>query len=412
MSHFLFAWELGGQTGHLHHIARVAAEITARGHRVTVATRNLEDAARVLGRLRVALVQAPMHLRPSTLPPSASYAELLFRVGYREAGTLAPLLHAWRTLIGLVAPDVLVAEHAPTALLAGRTLGIPRAMLGTGFMVPRLADPMPSLQPWALLDERRLEEADRTCLAVANGVLAAIGARPLAAVAELFDADARFLCTFPEIDPFAPRADASTGGPLPAAALPASDVPPLGDDAIFAYYSAAFPLFQTLLETLAAIGRPALVVATDAAPELVARTAGQRVQVIARQVPLAAVAGNAALAINYGSPGSASELLLAGRRLVSLPLHVEQYLLTHRLAGQGLARALGFSATLEKLAAVLRAALDDSALAENARAFAARHAGYDPATTLQTVTDRIEALASGQRATKPQSAAPASSAST
>ncbi len=408
MSHILFAWELGGATGHLHHVGRLAKSLGERGHRVTIATRNLRDTARLLGRERFALLQAPLHLQPSTLPPAVSFAELLFRVGYHDAGALAPLLEAWRGLIGLVAPDVVVGEHAPTALLAARTLGLPRALVGTGFIVPPLAAPMPILQPWTRVPAMRLDAADRRCLEVVNAVLAEIGATPIGRAAELFDADARFLCIFPELDPFGPRSDAVPGGPLPAAPLAGTDVAPLGPDAIFAYYPAAFPLFGALRSALEAIGRPALVVATDATPELVAETAAGPVRIVARQVPLATVAGEAALAINYAAPGSAANLLAAGRRLVCLPLHVEQYLIAHRLMRQGLARPLGANATAEKLEAVLRAALGDVGLASRAQAVAARYAGYDAQAALDRVVAGIEALAEGRA----QSAAPASSAST
>ncbi len=407
MSHILFAWELGGNTGHLHHVGRVAMAMRARGHRVTLAARNLADAHRLLGRWRFPLLQAPVHLSPSSLPPSASFAEMLFRVGYAETDTLAPLLEGWRRLIGLAAPDMVVGEHSPTALLAARTLGVKRAAFGTGFTVPPLDRPMPSLQPWAAIPGRRLAEAEARCVAVVNQVSADVGTAPIGHVADLFDADARFLVVHPELNSFGPRTDEPALGPTPP--LPAAtDAAPAEEIEIFAYFAVAHPLFRPLLAALAAIGRPALIVARDAPPDLVARTAPGPVRVVARQVEIARLAPRLALAINYGSPGAASEVLAAGRPLLCFPLYVEQYLLTRHLADQGLAPLLPPKVTPDGVERMVRTALADAALAENARAFAARHAGHDAEATLAAIADRLDALVR----TGAQSAASASSVST
>ncbi len=413
MSHVLFAWELGGATGHLHHVGRTAAALADRGHRITIVSRNLADTGRLLTDPRFAILQAPLHLQPSRLPAAASYAELLFRVGYASEATLWPLLGAWRALIDLASPDLVVAEHAPTALLAARTFGLNRAMFGTGFPVPPLDAPMPCLQPWARIPERRLAEGEARCLAVVNRVLTRIGAAPVGCVADLFDADARFACVISEVDPFGPRfGDTYRGFLPPLRSVAPGAVPSPGRDGIFAYYPAAFPLFEPLLDALTATGRPALVAAPDAPPELVARTQAGPVRIVARQVDLAKVAGNVALAINYGSPGSAGALLAAGRRLACLPLHIEQHLIAHRLSQQGLARVLPIGGKGPELAGLLRAALDDDALAANAQAYAARHRGDDTEAGLCELVDGLETLARGTGKAPDQSAAPASSVST
>lgn len=43
---------------------------------------------------------------------------------------------------------LVIADHAPAALLAARTLGLPAATLDSGFSVPPPETPFPSLRPW------------------------------------------------------------------------------------------------------------------------------------------------------------------------------------------------------------------------------------------------------------------------
>jgi hypothetical protein len=42
----------------------------------------------------------------------------------------------WRNLYELVKPDVILADHSPTALLAARDRKVRRAVIGTGFCCP------------------------------------------------------------------------------------------------------------------------------------------------------------------------------------------------------------------------------------------------------------------------------------
>jgi UDP:flavonoid glycosyltransferase YjiC (YdhE family) len=120
MSRILCAWELGGGTGHLHILGPVGQALRARGHDVTYVLRDLVTASRFSAFSDAQLLQAPINSRVSRLPPSINYAELLNRVGYLDVDVLSALIEAWRGLLRLVGPDLVLAEHSPTALIAAR----------------------------------------------------------------------------------------------------------------------------------------------------------------------------------------------------------------------------------------------------------------------------------------------------
>src|SRR5690606_21727664 len=96
---------------------------------------------------------------------------------------------------------------APTAQLAAGALGLARATLGSGFSVPRFGDPMPAMRPWIPTPEERLRESDAQLVAAVKMAFAAARIeRPAPSrAADVFAADAHFVCAFPALDPFEAR---------------------------------------------------------------------------------------------------------------------------------------------------------------------------------------------------------------
>ena len=146
MSRILVAWELGGGAGHLTNLRIISRALRARGHEIVFALRELSRVKGYFDLSDTTVVQAPIWLRRSRLPPSLSYAEILNRVGYLDADDLTALLAGWQELLRLVKPDLMIAEHSPTALLAARLEGVRRVALGTGFETPPRVAPMPAIQ--------------------------------------------------------------------------------------------------------------------------------------------------------------------------------------------------------------------------------------------------------------------------
>src|SRR5688572_18041129 len=156
MARVLCAWEFGGDLGHVRRWMPIARELRAGGHEPLLVFRDLaslgEAARESFDWFQAPLLRAPARQNPSPLNAS----DILLNLGYDDAAGLAGALRAWLSLVELAKPDLVVADYAPTALLAARAARLPRLTIGTGFSVPRLGDPLPSLRDWAPSQEEVL----------------------------------------------------------------------------------------------------------------------------------------------------------------------------------------------------------------------------------------------------------------
>jgi len=133
----LFVWELGGGLGHLMQMLPLAEDLAKRGYRVFVALRDLDRAAAVFARAGVSFLQAPIWLSGAVqFARPVTFAQMLANVGFGSDVALFARAWAWRHLLELVRPDLVIFDHAPTALLASRGLPVRRALLGSGFCCP------------------------------------------------------------------------------------------------------------------------------------------------------------------------------------------------------------------------------------------------------------------------------------
>jgi hypothetical protein len=374
----LFAWELGRGYGHLAHLLPTMRAFAAAGWEVVSAARRSE----ALQAEGYATLQAPQAPRVAPSSPALNLSSVLLDCGYRSAATLGPLFEAWRRLLDEARADLVCAEYAPTALLAARIARLPSIVFGMGFFLPPLVAPLPSMQPWREIPEAELARLEARALAAVNGLCDP----PLSRFADIWDADARFLCTWPELDHYGPRAGVDYSGPL----TPSRPFPlPSGASRAFVYLWAEDPRLPSLLESFSATGVEVFGHLRGAQPaQLEALSApGRRLS----SQPLDALEALEAahFVVTNGGHGLVSEALRAGRPLLLLPTQAEQAALSVRLARQGLAFTVDprrpspdFAIPLRKLAA--------GACAEAAQAFSRRHAGHDPAA----LAARIAAAAS------------------
>ena len=111
---------------------------------------DLTQAEQVLAGLGVDYLQAPLRERgdPDPIPLPRTFAQLLFNTGFGRLDRLRPLASAWRSLLELVRPELIVFDHSPTAMLAARGLPAKKALIGTGFFCPPDEYPMSDMRPW------------------------------------------------------------------------------------------------------------------------------------------------------------------------------------------------------------------------------------------------------------------------
>ena len=243
MSTLLYAWEFGANLGHIGTFLPVGRELRSRGHEVHWVVAHTSQAARLLDREGFAWMQAPTTGETPREGPPLSYADILLRFGYANGEDLLGLVVAWRQLFIALKPSLVLADHAPSAILAARTLDIPVMLFGGGFFAPPQVSPMPNMRPWTDVPLERLARIETESLASINFVLARFSMPPLTYLYELFQVAETALLTFPELDHYAQRVRAAYWGILPAAVADPPQWASHGRPRVFAYLRASSPHF-------------------------------------------------------------------------------------------------------------------------------------------------------------------------
>jgi hypothetical protein len=415
MAIILFAWQLGGGLGHLMQMLPLVEGLIERGHRVVLAVKDLSALAR-LGPLRVVLLQAPAKLdKRMPLPHTASFAQLLANTGFGDDRELHALASAWRNLLAMVRPDLIIFDHAPLALLAARGLTARRALIGSGFCSPPDVSPLPLLpllnapspDPAALAaDEQRILER-------VNRLLAFWRQPPLVRLGQLYgEVDENFLVTFPELDHYGERPGVRYWGPVnarggktpqwPAPSPPdrVSMIPPgvlgEGKKRIFAYLKPS-PALPKLLQALRERGHPTLVVLDGNARALREKYACDTMCFESERLDPAQAAAQCDLATTNGNHGITCDLLLAGKPILQFPRHQEQLMMASGVCCLDAGRMVVVREDFDRLGEILDEMLSNERYAAAAaRAFAARHADFDPARQRAEMLERACELSAGQ----------------
>jgi hypothetical protein len=269
--------------------------------------------------------------------------------GYGEADGLELLVDAWQALIELTGAELVVGDHAPTLALAAYGV-VPMVLVGTGFAIPPTGGrDFPTLDPAA----RPTASADRV-LEVVREVQRRRGRPAPEALPGLLAGAARFVHTFPELDPYrAIRAEA-IAEPFRRHSSP---VPPPSSRSIFAYVGPEYPGVERLLPYLAGADFRCAAYIRGSPAGLVeaARRAG--VEVFDDPPPLDEVLAGVDAVVHHGSLSTAEAALAAGRPSVSLPEHMEQELTARALDELGVGRSLTGRFPVEAVGDALRAVL-------------------------------------------------------
>jgi hypothetical protein len=395
MSRILFAWELGGGYGHLGPFRPVAEALLARGHELTIAAREVQTAAAVFRSMPVRIVQAPICIKTyhGLAEPPLNFAEILMRYGYLDAPQLAGLLQAWRGLLDVTQADILIVDHAPTALLAARTRSISRAAIGTAFAVPLPVSPTPNMRAWVNVPEHRLASSDASVLETINASLPE-GSPALRAVHEIFDGVVNLFTGVPELDPHGLRQSRDYLG-LYSGGF--GSVPPQWPEGegprIFVYLADEYRHIEPALAALAGSGGRCLGFLRTEKPDLLQKHRGPRFLLDNRPLNLDAAVAGSDLCVCHGNVGTVMSILRAGKPMLLLPIQLEHFLLSFKLKTLGIAEVVHPDEQPLDIPSALARTLREASLSEAARAFALKHREPPVATIIERAASRIETLA-------------------
>ncbi len=390
MARILFAWELGWHMSHLSNMAMLARPLAQQGHDIAVAARELHAVPEFFSAVPVQYYQAPFQQgRAAQLPNYLSYAHLLYSSGYANARELTVLVSAWLGILKSFAPDVILFDHSPTALLASRALQAKRFLIGSGFLVPT-TEPLLGLFPHTPNDAAVLEQLrndEKIVCGTINQATSVHGLAPLAELSDLYDAvDGRFILSFPELDPFGPRSEPDYYGVWSRADKPAPQWSGDCGPRVYAYLN-EFPACETLLKELQSLDADVIVYAPSVTTERKQSLTGERLHFTEELLDLDAVAGDCDLFISHGAHTSTSQLLLGAVPQLMIPIYNEQLFTAHRVKELG----AGLIAERDRISYtdLLNQLLQESHFKHAAQAFAQRHEGFNAAESQQRLLAQL-----------------------
>lgn len=346
MARIIYAWELGGDYGHINSFMPLALVLRDQGHEVIFIVRDLTNAEKAIAKHRFQILQAPVwNANVKGLPsPPLNYTEIIMRYGFFNKNSLSALNRAWLGLFRLIKPDLIIGDHSPVTLFTARAIGVPRAVYGTGFCSPPHISPMPNMRPWVKLPEKRLQNSDEHAIKIMNSLLTDMQSKapPITSVADLFKVDIDFLCTFPEMDHYQNRQKVQYWGATFNAAYgknmawQVDEAGKLKDTKrIFAYLKPQYKPFEKVLQALKDSGANVLVFSPDITAKQIETYQTQNMQFASDPIQLNSILPDCDLALCHAGHGTIAACLLAGVPLMLLPMQLEQFLGSSRVKQLG-----------------------------------------------------------------------------
>lgn len=369
----LCTWEMGGGLGHLARLAILTKALESDGHRVVLALKDISRSYPFFKETQAQILQAPNWLLKLQMQrPIACQADALLLSGYIDADALFMLTQAWKSIVQLVKPEVVIFDYSPTAQLALRDeTGIKKIILGTGFSVPEAGYPIADWR-YPSVNDNLVEEQERVALHPINMVLKRLNKPPLKKLSELWQVDKLILNEFPSFDlyhklrtntVYCTEQDSSNSQePIV--------FPETGKKKILAYFKPAHPGIARLIQALALTNADVFVVCLMGPEKVLKSCESDHFKYSTAPVNLAKGFVQADLFIGHGNASTVKEALYAGIATIAFPLQQEQLLIAKTLQELKVGRLMLDYDDIDMLAKQINSAFDDKELLRHAKVFA------------------------------------------
>ena len=386
----LAACELGGNFGHIAALLRIAKILRTHNHDVLFVLRDTAVASSLLSVEGFRFLQSPPCSFDGELSDSpASYAEILIKAGMGNPDKLHGVVLAWRTAIIDYGAQFVLADSAPSAVVAAKTLSIPHLAVGNGFAVPPPSTPWPSIKPWLKFPEDRLVTSELRLTRSIEHVVQSFRGETQFTLAMLYQP--ALLYGFPELDPFGPREASCYVGPiLTSFAGSAETWSGVGKHKILVYLRPEIQGFPLLMDTLLSIDSEVICVIPGLSECIRSRYSGTRMRIFLRPIRLDSILSEANLVISYGGIGMVTQSLLAGIPMLLVPQFTEQYLTSRQVESLGAGIMIGPRRSGENFRLAVERLISNSSFRLSAREFAARHTNADPRRSIQKIVNVVE----------------------
>jgi UDP:flavonoid glycosyltransferase YjiC (YdhE family) len=390
MARILFTWELGGGMGHILPYASIFKALESKGHELVFILKDLRRVNLIRGIVNAVCFQAPLKSWRdiNTIKLPLTYSHILHNMAFADSTSAFGLIEGWRALFNQIKPELVVFEHSPTALLAARGFSFQKILIGTGFTIPPPVYPLPNLRFWVKTDEALLKKQEDRTLGIMNALLGHYQATRLDRISDLFASETQVLKTFRELDPYPERMDGNYYGSW---IYPAGEEPlwPEGEGKKAFVYLAPFSTLPSLLSALIKLEIPSLVYIEGIGLKLKDKFNSPALRFVDKPQNMTKVAEQCDFGILNGTMNTTTNLLLAGKPALHLPLFLEQTLTAHNIEklGAGLS-----TPTLrpEDMEAQLRRLISSDDFTQAAQKFADRYAALNAQKQNQWLLDQFE----------------------
>jgi hypothetical protein len=347
MARVLMVWEMGSGMGHMDRMLITARALRDRGHEVRIALRDLSRAHTRIAADGFMMMQTPVWLPQMANPPRlGNYAAVLASAGWLSPIGLAGLVVGWRSLFTLNQPDLIICDHAPTAILASRGSSILTLAMGNSFELPPLGNNFPAMAYWVEGEQAHCATYDSVLLSSCNKALKILGEAPLGKLTDLFAHTHQALVSMPEFNHYpAHQSDVKMLGPayidnVGIAPVWPADVSQPERPKIFAYLSPTYAGFEPLMHAIKASGHAALIHAKGISAQSAGRLGGLNMRFESTAVRMDEVLKLADIVVSHASLGTVCAAALAGKIQLGLPQHTEQEMVSRRLIESGVGLAV------------------------------------------------------------------------
>ena len=362
----LITWELGEGLGHLATLKAISELLPEKEFEVCVAVRDLSQAHVFFKDSQVKIVQAPLWLPEIRMQrPVAGLADLLLTKGYLQPQTLRSLVGAWRNLIAMIKPDLLITNYSPTAMLASYGASFPIVVVGTGISEPASGKP---LIPWLPGEDQQeiQHRQERELLKLIKHALPDLSLEHLEYFSDVYRCEHTIITSPPAFDLYNKHREGvsycliNEDPALGSMHWPDNDLPN-----ILAYIKSSFAQIDAVIGELAHLRANTLFVCLGLSS---ARGSGN-VKVVGDAVNLQSLLVDADLMIGHGAMGSTCLALQHRVPVCVLPLHLENAIIANVVEAQGLGINMSGRKQQEPFSKTIEGLLDNLQLPENCDRF-------------------------------------------
>src|SRR5262249_9708319 len=318
MSTILVTYELGAGLGHLNRLVAVAKRLQGEHNWVfalpdralgePIVRRVFGDKARVLEGVHWPVPNDPNLRKIAT----HTFADVIAIIGFDDSGKLSAKTTHWHAIFRQVAPNLIIADFAPTLRLA---IGdkLPFVVVGNGYTVPPRGRLLPPIRHWETKVSALSRANEARLLTAVNIVRTQLHGKAIDFFSDLFSGEHTFVCTLPEFDPYQRFRCAPTLWPFNIPDVPLG--PPVAQRSgptIFVYLPANHPALSSVISALNDVTVLSGIYVPGMSAQVLAKRCGQTVRIHGKPADLAQVLPNTSLLIHHGGLGTAYAGLLAG----------------------------------------------------------------------------------------------------